>query len=207
VMTLVKLFVESEFLELKKSTSELKEAIISMLAILNKHGAGELYFGIKNDVTLVGQEVSNKTLRDISHSITDHIEPKIYPEIITVMLDEMSCIRIKFSGSEVPYFAFGRAYLRIADKDRKLTSKELQKIILTKAQNAVPWDGEAPEKSSYSIDEIDEKTMKVFIERANVVGRIDFPYTNKVEILKKLKLMSGDLLTNAAEMLFGGGTR
>jgi ATP-dependent DNA helicase RecG len=202
----VKFFEESEFLELKKSTSELKEAIISIVAILNKHGAGELYFGIKNDGTPVGQEVSDKTLRDISRSIADHIEPKTYPEITAVKLDDKSCIRIKFEGSEAPYFAFGRAYLRVADEDRQLTSKELQKIILNKAQNSVPWDAEAPEKNPYVMGEIDEKAMMTFVERANAVGRIDFPFTNKAEILKKLKLMSGDLLTNAAETLFGVGT-
>lgn len=154
----MKYFEENELLELKKSTSELKEAIISIVAILNKHGAGELYFGIKNDGTLT------------------------------------------------PYFAFGRAYLRVADEDRQLTSNELQKMIIAKAQNAIPWDAEAPDKYPFSIDEIDENTMKEFIKRANAVGRIDFPFTNKVEILKKLKLMSGDILTNAAWTLFGGGT-
>ncbi|MBI4981459.1 ATP-dependent DNA helicase, partial [Candidatus Woesearchaeota archaeon] len=40
---------ESETLELKKSTSELKEAIISIVSILNKHQKGELYFGIGRD--------------------------------------------------------------------------------------------------------------------------------------------------------------
>lgn len=184
----------------------MKEAIISIVAILNKHGAGEIYFGIKNDGTPVGQEVSDKTLRDISRSIAEHIEPKIYPEITTVKLDDKACIRIRFEGGETPYFAFGRAYLRVADEDRQLTSKELQKIILTKAQNDMPWDAEAPVKNPYSVEEIDENTVRSFIERANDVGRIDFPFTSKAETLKKLKLMSGDLLTNAAETLFGGGT-
>lgn len=32
----MKFFEESEYLELKKSTSELKEAIVSIVAILNK---------------------------------------------------------------------------------------------------------------------------------------------------------------------------
>jgi len=36
---------ESETLELKRSTSELKEAVISIVSILNKHQNGELYFG------------------------------------------------------------------------------------------------------------------------------------------------------------------
>ena len=38
---------ESETVEFKRTTSELKEAIISIVGILNKHGSGELYFGIK----------------------------------------------------------------------------------------------------------------------------------------------------------------
>ncbi|MFA5863150.1 MAG: RNA-binding domain-containing protein [Phycisphaerae bacterium] len=42
---------ESEILELKKSTAELKEAVISIGAILNKHQGGLLYFGVKNDGT------------------------------------------------------------------------------------------------------------------------------------------------------------
>jgi len=35
-------FEESEILELKRSTSELKEALISIAAILNNHQRGEL---------------------------------------------------------------------------------------------------------------------------------------------------------------------
>ena len=38
-------YKESEMIELKKSTSELKEAVIAVAAILNKHGKGKVYFG------------------------------------------------------------------------------------------------------------------------------------------------------------------
>lgn len=38
---------ESETLEFKKTASELKEAMISISSILNKHGVGTLYFGVK----------------------------------------------------------------------------------------------------------------------------------------------------------------
>ncbi|MCD6116780.1 ATP-binding protein [bacterium] len=70
-------FIENENTELKKSTGELKKGIISIAAILNKHGKGELYFGVKNNGKLIGQKVSEKTLRDISQAISSHIEPKI----------------------------------------------------------------------------------------------------------------------------------
>ena len=45
---------ESETLELKRSTSELKEAVISISAMLNKHGRGEVYFGVKDDGLAIG---------------------------------------------------------------------------------------------------------------------------------------------------------
>ena len=40
---------ESETVEFKKSTGEHKEALQAISAMLNKHGRGELYFGVKDD--------------------------------------------------------------------------------------------------------------------------------------------------------------
>ena len=78
---------ENETLEFKKSTRELKEAIVSIGAILNKHGYGELYFGIRPDGTPVGQDISEKTLRDISTAINNSIVPQIFPEVKEVIID------------------------------------------------------------------------------------------------------------------------
>ena len=104
--------IESETLELKKSTSELKEAVISIAAILNKHQRGRLIFGVKNNGAVVGQDITEKTLRDVSKSISDHIEPKIYPRIVSKKIDGKNCIDVEFQGVEVPYYAYGRAYKR-----------------------------------------------------------------------------------------------
>ena len=128
---------ESETLEFKKSTSELKEGVISIAAILNKHQKGRLYFGIKNDGTVIGQEISEKTLRDISKSISDKIEPKIYPEINKVDIAGKSCIEVQFHGSIVPYYAFGRAYIRVSDEDRQLSAKEIERLILKKNRDRI----------------------------------------------------------------------
>lgn len=56
---------ETEQIEFKKSTGELKEGIISIASILNKHGSGTLYFGVKNNGDVLGQEASDKTLRSV----------------------------------------------------------------------------------------------------------------------------------------------
>ena len=104
------IFQETETVELKKSTSELKEAVISIVAMLNKHQRGEVSFGVKNDGTVVGQQVSDKTIRDVPKAIADHIEPKIYPIVEQVDVDGKQCIKVQVEGSEYPYYAYGRAY-------------------------------------------------------------------------------------------------
>lgn len=56
---------ESGTVEFKKSTAELKEAAISIAAILNKHGSGKVLIGVKDDGTVVGQEIGQTTIKDI----------------------------------------------------------------------------------------------------------------------------------------------
>lgn len=57
---------ESETVEFKKSTGEHKEALQAISAMLNKHGRGELYFGVKDNGDVIGQDVSDATLRQMT---------------------------------------------------------------------------------------------------------------------------------------------
>jgi ATP-dependent DNA helicase RecG len=192
---------ESEKLEFKRSGAELKEGIVSMAAMLNKQGGGELYFGIRNDGTPVGMDISEKTLRDISQAIGNHLEPKVYPKIIETFIDEKSCVRVEFSGEESPYFAYGRAYIRVADEDKVLSSAELQSYILKNSEGRDAWDSDLSDKT---IADVDETVLKEYLERANRAGRIDFIYTTKEEVLHKLNLVKDGRLKNAAYALFVG---
>ena len=55
-MGLINIGEETEHIEYKKSTGELKEGVISVASILNKHGEGMLYFGVKNNGDVIGQK-------------------------------------------------------------------------------------------------------------------------------------------------------
>ena len=59
-------FTENETTEFKKSTSELKEAVISLGAMLNKHCKGTVYFGIDDNGRILGQQIGKSTIKDIS---------------------------------------------------------------------------------------------------------------------------------------------
>jgi ATP-dependent DNA helicase RecG len=56
------LLQESETVELKKSLAELKQGLISMAAMLNKHHAGTLWFGVSNNGAVTGIDVNEKRM-------------------------------------------------------------------------------------------------------------------------------------------------
>jgi len=72
---------ESEKIEFKKTISELKQWLISLCAMINKGGNGNLYFGIKNDGTAFPLQIGKDTTRDVSTEIWNHIEPIVSPSI------------------------------------------------------------------------------------------------------------------------------
>ena len=75
---------ESETIEFKKSTAELKEAVISIVAMLNKHGHGEVYFGIDDrSGKVLGMTIGRMTIKDVTQAVVDNTEPKGYPKVET----------------------------------------------------------------------------------------------------------------------------
>jgi len=186
---------ESETLELKKSTSELKEAIISIVAILNKHQKGEVYFGVGPDGRVIGQTVTENTIREVSQTIAQNIEPKIFPMINEVTLEGKKCVHVEFSGDNIPYFAYGRAHIRVGDEDRKLSAEEIKKMILETNKHRIAWDKEFCKEAK--ISDISTQKLKWFLKKTG--KRFDTVENS----LKKLGLLSGERLLNTAVMLFG----
>lgn len=122
--------IESEKLELKKSTSELNEGVISLSAMLNKHGEGTVYFGVKNNGEVVGQNDLNEgTLRDVSRKIAEGIKPQIIPNIALELIGEKKIIKVYAKGNNVPYSAFGKYYSRSFDEDKQLSPEMLKALI------------------------------------------------------------------------------
>lgn len=187
-------YQETETFELKKTTSELKEGVISIVAMLNKHQRGEVIFGIRNDGVVVGQQVSDKSIRDVSKAIADHIEPKIYPIVEQILIDGKQCIKVQVEGGEHPYYAYGRAYIRVGDEDRQLSAKELENLILTKNRDRLRWDTEICDKATF--DDIGAGKLKSFLKLCGLT------YDTISNSLDKLNLVKGGKLLNAAVLCF-----
>ena len=191
--------IETETLEFKKSTGELKEAMNSISAILNKHQQGEIYFGVKPDGTVIGQVVTEESLREVSQKIKNSIEPQIYPEVKKVVMDGRNCIYVKFEGSQTPYFAFGVAKIRVADEDLTMSPQELADYIRKGDKEENRWENLVSNKF---VDDVDEELLKKYTNQAHDVGRIAIAYTDKRTVLNQLELSEGNNLINAGKVLF-----
>lgn len=139
--------VETEQIEFKKSTGELKEGIISLVSMLNKHRSGVLYFGVKNDGEVIGQQIGDNTLRDISQAIANFIKPQIIPYISFELIDDKNIIKVTVEGGERPYSAYGKYYMRSADEDREISPAMLRTLMMSRADSIVSVESNNQELS------------------------------------------------------------
>ncbi len=151
------------------------------------------------DGMVIGQVVTEESLREVSQKIKNFIEPKIYPEIEKVVLDGRDCVHIKFSGNQVPYFAYNVARIRVADEDLVMSREEITKLLLQNGRDGNRWENLVSNKT---IEDIDEDILKKYIKQAHDVGRIAISYTDKKTVLNQLELTEGDRLLNAGKVLF-----
>ena len=190
---------ENEQVEFKKSTSELKEAVYSIAAILNKHGAGDVYFGIRNDGTVVGQNITDHTLREVSQAIRRHIKPVIYPEITKEMIDNRQVVHVKFKGYAQPYLAYNIPRIRVADEDLVMDQDAYADMLRIREDKGRNWE---QRESEYQISDVNTGVLKDYLQRAKQVGRITFLEENPTVVLNRLNLVRGSRLLNAGAALF-----
>lgn len=121
---------EDERQEFKESLAQLDKGLKSLVAMLNRHGSGTVYFGVKDNGDVKGLDIGKNTLMDIRQRASDLIEPRVVCTI-EVLSDEgqRSYISVFASGSDRPYSFDGRYYIRNVSSDERLTNKLLRKVL------------------------------------------------------------------------------
>ena len=199
---MVNIGMETEQIEYKKTTGELKEAITSIAAILNKHGAGELYFGVRNNGDVLGQVINDETLRKVSQAIKNHITPAIFPEIKVKTFDGgKQTVYVKFSGHQQPYLAYNVARIRQADEDLVMSQEMYSELLLARGGEKYSWENRP---SDHTIEDIDMASFQSYLLKARAVGRIEFESDDPRVVFEKLDLFAKDgiHLLNAGAALF-----
>lgn len=94
-----------------------------------KKSTGELYFGVKNNGDVIGQQITDETMRDVSQSIRNHLKPAIYPVIDKEHYGDKTVISVKFAGTEQPYLVYNIPRIRVADEDLVMEQPMYEKMM------------------------------------------------------------------------------
>ena len=192
---------ETEFIEFKESTADKDKGIESMSSILNKHGKGTLYFGVKDNGDVKGQTIGDSTLNRLSQDIARDLKPQCrYSVSECVSADGKHFIEVEFSGNRAPYSARGRYFLRFHDEDRQMDNETLRQYYMTQRADYSDWE---KADSGCSFKNINEEQLKAYVANAREKGRLVLKYTAADHVLSRLGLMFSDVnLNNAGNVLF-----
>lgn len=192
---------ESEQVEFKKTTRLLREATETLCAFAN-HRGGYLFFGVEDNGRVVGQQVSDDTLKNIANTVKLNTDPKLYPTIEQVEIEGKQCVLITIEESPLkPHLAYGRPYLRVGPTNQVL-ERERYNYLLQQRFNGYGFDYLT--QRTATLDDIDADSVYQFLETANGVRNFNENLYLPIDvILQKLELMNEKGITNAALLLFG----
>ena len=191
---------ESETVEFKKTISELREGIISIASMLNKNGEANLFFGVKNNGDVFGQEIGMLTTTKITNEIKNFIKPTVFPKIDIINHNDIKIIKVTVLGTDKPYSAYGRYYKRVDDQDLEMPQSDLEGAFINKNITYSNWESQI---TSYNENNINEYQLIDYINKANEVNRLDYRYKDVTDAMTKLGLMVNCHLNNAGYFLFG----
>lgn len=190
---------ETELIEFKETTGELRQAVEAVAAMLNKSGHGEVYFGVNDKGEIKGQPISDQTVRKVTDTIMRDIEPVVTPTVEVPNYDEKTVLKVSFSRNQKPYSAYGKYLIRVGTQNRRMTRDELRRLIKNE-DYSIPWE---KEKAKITMDDIDDDALRKYYSEAVTCGRLNMPVYDKKSLLTILDLYHEPHFNNAAFALFG----
>ena len=195
---------ESETLELKRSTGQLNRAGQTLCGFLN-HVGGSVVIGVLDDGRIVGQEVSDKTRRELALML-GKFEPPAPIQIDFVELPNTGKAVIVLEappqGNARPFTFDGRAYQRVQTTTSVLPQDRYETMLLERAHVRRRWENQAV--VGVRFDDLDHEEILQTREAAIRQHRISAGTSTDVgDILDRLGLRREGVITQAAQVLFG----
>lgn len=195
---------ESETLELKRSTGQLNAAGKTLCAFLNAEG-GKVVFGVADDCSVVGQAVSDKTRREIA-AMLDRFEPPAAVDVEYVDLPDNSkkviVLTAEPPGEARPFTYDGRPYRRVETTTSVMPQEHYEGLLLDRAHARRRWENQPA--VDVTVDDLDHEEILRTREAAIQQRRISAGTSTDVgDILDRLGLRRGGVITQAAQVLYG----
>lgn len=193
---------ESETVEFKKSTSLMRSIGETVCAFLNGKG-GTVLIGVNDKGELIGQDVSNHTRQEIAKEL-NKIEPSTHPQVQYIPIHKnKSLIVIQVDTNDhSPYVYDGRAFLRNQSTTSKMPQHRYEQLLVVRGQLNYSWENTIA--LNYTLDDLNHE--EIFKTVADGIKENRIPASAQRDdirgVLKRLQLIEGDQLKNAAIALY-----
>jgi len=194
---------ESDSLELKKSTAQLRRAAETLCGMLNGSG-GKVLIGVTPEDRIVGQTISDKTLREVA-AMLGNFEPPVTIAQTRVALGngkEVLVLEAVPNPELRPYAFGGRPYQRVGSTTSVMPQEIYQRLLTERAHSRTRWEKLPAE--GYSISDLDHEEILRTVRFGIDAGRLPESTGRDIpDILTRFELFKNDNLNNAAVVLFG----
>ena len=177
-----------------------------MCAFLNQRG-GQVLFGIAAAGVVVGQQVSERTIEELSAEI-QRIDPPAFPTVERVRIDgDREVVVVSTNqGTSKPYTYLGRAYRRVGNTTLAMSADEYNRILFERMHSEQRWENQPA--SGWSARDLDVSEIRRTVAEAVRRGRLEEPVgRDPSDLLRGLGLMREGVLLRAAAVLFGNMER
>ena len=161
-------------------------------------------FGVKPDGTLTGQQVSDKTLRDVAQAVSRFEPPADLPLTRVEVSPGREALIVAVTGNTdaVPFTYEGRAYERVASTTRVMPQKRYEELLIERAHSKRRWENQPAEDAT--LRDIDRELALEIVDAARAAGRLVGPVgRSAARILDHFGIRTGGNLLRAAIVLFG----
>ena len=197
---------ESETLEFKETTGTRREAAMTVCAFLNQ-GGGQVLFGVTEAGVVVGQQVSERTIEELSAELRQ-VDPPAFPTVERIPVDGGREVIVVSTGQGAsrPYSYRGSAYRRVGNTTLPMSADEYNRMLFERMHSEQRWENQPA--AGWSVDDLDEAEIRRTVAEAVRRGRLEEPVGGEpTDLLRGLGLLRDGVLLRAAAVLFGSMER
>jgi ATP-dependent DNA helicase RecG len=198
---------ESEQLEFKRSTSQLRSGCDTLCAFLNGRG-GTVLFGVGDSGRIVGQHCSDASRRELAEALR-RIEPSAQATIDEVPLPgdgdkRVIAVRVPPGQGMRPFFHDWRAFERIASSTGRMPQPVLEGLLLERSHPIQRW--ETQKAVGITAADLDQEELLRTLRVGVQAGRLpEAALSDPANTLERLQLLRDGAITLAAQVLFARG--
>ena len=179
---------------------------MTVCAFLNGSG-GRVLFGVTDAGVVVGQQVSERTVEELSAELR-RIDPPAFPTVERVPVDGGREVIVVSTGQGAsrPYSYRGAAYRRVGNTTLAMSADEYNRMLFERMHSEQRWENQPA--CGWSVGDLDVAEIRRTVAEAVRRGRLEEPVSGEPrDLLRGLGLLRDGVLLRAAAVLFGSTER